>query len=72
LELAAAYGETGKGLTATSYFWVVPYKEISAGLLALVIVVLAIALVTRRLRRREEELEEKIEELEKKLEKSRE
>jgi len=69
LELAAAYGETGKGLTATSYFWVVPYKEISAGLLALVIVALAVTLVIRRFRRREEELEEKIEELEKKLEK---
>jgi len=68
LELAASYGETGKGLTATSYFWVVPYKEISAGLLALVIVVLTITLVIRRLRRREQELEEKIEELEKKLE----
>jgi len=69
LELAAAYGETGKALTATSYFWVVPYKEISAGVLALVIVVLTITLLIRRFRRREEELEEKIEELEKKLEK---
>jgi len=69
LELTAAYGEAGKELTATSYFWVVPYKEISAGLLALVIAILTITLVIRRFRRREEELEEKIEELEKKLEK---
>jgi hypothetical protein len=67
MELNAAYGETGKTLTATSYFWVVPYKEISAGLLAVVIVILTIGLIIRRFRRREQELEEKIEELEKKL-----
>ncbi|MGB9707109.1 MAG: hypothetical protein ACPLXP_03495 [Microgenomates group bacterium] len=67
-ELAAAYGESGKALTATVFFWVVPYKEISAGILALAIVVLAASLLVRRLRRREKELEEKIEELEKKLE----
>lgn len=68
-ELAASYGEEGKALTAVTFFWVVPYKEISAGLLALVIIGLIITLIVRRFRRRQQELEEKIEELEEKLEK---
>lgn len=66
-ELGVSYGETGKALTATVFFWVVPYKEIAVGTLGVIIIILLIVLIARRIRHREKELEEKIEELEKKI-----
>jgi len=68
-EFSASYGETGKALTAVAFFWVVPYKEITAGALALIIIILLTSFTYRRFVRREKELEEKIEKLEEKLEK---
>lgn len=71
LELAAGYGETGKALTATSYFWVVPYKELTAVVLAVVIIVLLAIMTYRHFVRRQHELEKKVEELQKELEKKK-
>lgn len=68
-ELTAAYGETGKVLTAIAYFWVVPWKLITIVILSLVILILLISTYFRKVKRHETELEEKIDELETKLEK---
>lgn len=68
LELTAAYGETGKALTATLFTWVFPWKIISAVILAVIITILIVALLYHRFKKREEKLEEKVEELEEKLE----
>lgn len=66
-QLAASYGEKGKALTATIYFWVFPWKEVSVVVLAIVIFVLLLNLFYRRFKQRQEELEEKVKELEEKL-----
>ncbi|MGB9911601.1 MAG: hypothetical protein ACPLKP_03330 [Microgenomates group bacterium] len=66
-ELSASYGETGKALTATTYFWVIPYKEIIAGVLAIAIIILLAIILYRRLIKRQLELQERVKELEKKL-----
>ena len=68
LELTAAYGETGKALTAIIFTWVFPWKIISAVILAVIITILIVALLYHRFKKREEKLEEKVEELEEKLE----
>jgi len=67
-ELAAAYGETGKALTAVTYFWVFPWKIASAGLLAVIIIILLISFSYRRFKRRQEKLEARLAAEEKKLE----
>ena len=68
IELNAAYGETGKILTATVFTWIFPWKIASVIVLAIVIMILLIFLLYRRLKKRAEVLEEKVEELEEKLE----
>ena len=67
-KLTAVYGETGKALTATIYFWVFPWKEVTIAILAIVISIILLSTFFRRFKHRQEELEEKVEELEKKLE----
>ena len=67
IELNAAYGETGKVLTATVFTWIIPWKIIAIIVLAIVIIILLLAVLFRRIRKREEMLEEKIEELEEKI-----
>jgi hypothetical protein len=68
IELTAAYGETGKVLTATVFTWIIPWKLIVIIILTIVIVILLISLLVHRLRKRETDLQEKIQELEEKLE----
>jgi len=68
IELNAAYGESGKILTATVFTWIIPWKIIAIIVLAIVIIILLISVLYRRLKKQAEELEEKVEELEEKLE----
>jgi hypothetical protein len=67
IELNAAYGETGKVLTATVFTWIIPWKMIATIVLSVIIIILLLAVLFHRIRKREEELEEKVEELEEKL-----
>lgn len=67
-ELVATYGEANKVVTASTYFWVLPWKAMTIAILAIVIIILLLTLFFRRFHKREEELEEKVEKLEKKLE----
>lgn len=66
-QLVASYGETGKALTATIFFWVFPWRVATAVVLAVIIVVLLLNTFIGRLKRRQQELEEKIRKLEEKL-----
>ena len=68
IDLTAAYGETGKVLTATIFTWIIPWRLIIIIILTIIIVTLLISLLVRRLRKHEAVLEEKIQELEEKLE----
>ncbi len=68
IELTAAYGETGKVLTAMVFTWIIPWKLITIIILTIIIVTLLISLLVHRLRKHEAILEEKIQELEEKLE----
>lgn len=67
-QLLASYGEKGKALTATIYFWVFPWREVTATILALIIVAILLKTLYTRFGRRQKELEKKVEELEEKLE----
>jgi hypothetical protein len=67
IELNAAYGETGKILTATAFTWIIPWKLIILIIGAIIILILLISFLYHRFNRREVELEKKIEELEEKL-----
>jgi len=67
-ELAASFGETGQALTGTVFFWVFPWKVVTALILVAIIIALLTLIFYRRFRKHEEELEEKIEDLEEKLE----
>lgn len=66
--LNASYGEQGNVLTATIFFWVIPWKVVAAVALAIIILILLIILIRRLIKRRQEELEEKLAEEEKEVE----
>lgn len=68
-ELTAAYGESGKALTAIAFFWVVPWKLTIVVVLTILILIILFNNFFRKYKKHEEELEEKIEKLEEKLEK---
>ncbi|MBM3205759.1 hypothetical protein FJZ41_02865 [Candidatus Shapirobacteria bacterium] len=72
IELQAAYGETGKILTATVFTWVVPWKAIAVILVTILVIILIVYLTYYRFRKKEFELEEKIEDLEEELEEEKE
>jgi len=67
-ELAAAYGESGKALTAVAFFWVIPWKVTIIIILTIVILIILFNNFFIKFKKREEQLEEKIEKLEEKLE----
>ena len=64
-QINAAYGTTGQLLTATLFFWVLPYKLIA---LALAIVIVIILLIKLKKKTPPSSNTPKIEELEKELE----
>lgn len=66
-QLAATFGEQGKALTATVFFWVFPWKLASAIILAIIILVLLLTTFYRRIKHRQEELELKLAEEEKEI-----
>ncbi len=66
-ELTAAYGESGKALTAIAFFWVLPWRLTIVAILTILIVIILASTFFRRFKKHEEELEEKIEKLEEKL-----
>jgi hypothetical protein len=66
--LSASYGETGKLLEATIFFWVFPWKVAAAAVLAIVITILLITNVYKKIKKHQQEMEARIKELEKKLE----
>lgn len=68
-ELTAAYGESGKALTAIAFFWVVPWKLTIVVVLTVLILIILFNNFFRKYKKHEEELEQKIEKLEEKLEK---
>jgi hypothetical protein len=70
--LTASYGQQGKSLSATVFFWAVPVKEVTATLLAIAIIVLLILFFWRRSKKEKTRLEEKLEEEEKEISKLRE
>lgn len=53
--LMASYGEHGRVLTATIFFWVFPWRVVSATVLAVVIVALLLNTLYHRFKKREEE-----------------
>lgn len=67
-ELTAAYGDSGKALTAIAFFWVLPWKLTIVVILTILIVIILTSTYFRKFKKHEEELEEKIEKLEEKLE----
>lgn len=68
IDMTAAYGETGKVLTATVFTWIIPWRLIVIIILTIIIVSLLISLLIHRLKKHEVALQEKIQELEEKLE----
>ena len=73
-KLAASFGEEGKTLSGTIFFWVLPWKAILIILLAITIIILFLSTFYRRLKGRQEDLEarlaeeeEELDELKKKL-----
>jgi hypothetical protein len=67
-ELTATYGEEGKTLTATLFFWVFPWKITSTIILAIIIIIILLATFYRRLKGHQEALEAKLAEEEQELE----
>lgn len=66
-KLMANFGESGKTLSGTIFFWVLPWKVILITLLAITIIILFFSTFYRRLKGRQEELEAKLAEEEKEL-----
>lgn len=67
VRLLAAYGETGKALEGITYVWIIPWRVITAVVLAALIILLLVVGFYRRTLKHEEELEEQIEDLKEKL-----
>jgi hypothetical protein len=61
LDLVAAYGESGKAITASQYIWVVPVTAIIATILSILIIILVIYLINTRIKAKQVALETKLE-----------
>ncbi|MBP9817439.1 hypothetical protein KBC75_01615 [Candidatus Shapirobacteria bacterium] len=65
--LNAGYGTTGQALTATIFFWVIPWRLITLALVALALIVTIFILVRQRQTPPPESTDTQVEELEKEL-----
>ena len=71
-ELNLSYGETGKILSSTLYFWVFPWKLALIIALGIAIIILVISMITNRFIKKEKKLEEALEEEKDELQKLKE
>ena len=60
VDLVAAYGESGKALSSTAYFWAFPWKIALLILLTIVIITLVVVILWKVLKGKQKELEEKL------------
>lgn len=61
VDLAMAYGEAGKVVTAQSYIWVIPVTVIIITIFAVLIAILLGYIINKNIKARQEQLEEKLE-----------
>jgi hypothetical protein len=60
--LTATYGDTNKPLSAQTYIWIMPWKELSVVILAIIIIALLIKNLMKKSRMRDVHLESQLEE----------
>ena len=60
VDLIAAYGDSGKALSSTAYFWAFPWKIALLILLTIVIITLVVIILWKVLKGKQKELEEKL------------
>lgn len=68
-DLGAAYGDSGKALTASLAFWVFPWRLAIIIALAIIIIILTIIIISNKLGKKQKKLEEELVEEKEELEK---